>query len=84
MSWTWKNVTEKNVSVTITLNQTQAGAPFLDPVPLELVIRGIGTSRVMITPTGRTTTAQFTFPREPETVTVDPDETLLREIVIKP
>jgi len=84
MSWSWKAVTETNVTVTITLNQTQAADPFLDPVPVELVTRGFGTSRVMITPTGRTTTAQFTFVRQPETVTLDPDETLLREIVTKP
>jgi aminopeptidase N len=83
MSWSWKSVTEKNVTVTITLDQIQAGDPFLDPVPVELVTRGIGTSRVMITPTGKTTTAQFTLPRQPETVTLDPDETLLKEILAK-
>ena len=49
MSWSWKNVSEKNVTVTITLNQTQAGDPFLDPVPVEIVTRGLGTKRVMIT-----------------------------------
>lgn len=81
MSWSSKDITEKNVTVTITLNQTQAGYPFLDPVPVELVTRGFGTSRVMITPTGRTTTAQFTFSRQPDAVTLDPDETLLKEIV---
>lgn len=84
MSWSWKNVTEKNVTVTITLNQTQEGFPFLDPVPVEIVTRGLGTKRVMITPTGKTTTAQFTFPRQPDAVKLDPDETLLREIVTKP
>jgi hypothetical protein len=62
-------VTEKNVTVTITLNQMQAGDPFLIPFP-ELVTRGIGTSRVVITPTGKTTTAT-TFPRQPQTVTLD-------------
>jgi aminopeptidase N len=84
MSWSWKEVTEKKVSVTITLNQMPAGDPFLDPVPIEIVSRGLGTTRVMITPTGKTTTAQFTFPREPEAVKLDPDETLLKEIVTKP
>jgi aminopeptidase N len=84
MSWSWKSVTEKNVTVTITLNQTQAGFPFLDPVPVEIVTRGIGMRRVMITPTGKTTSAQFTFPRQPEAVRLDPDETLLKEIVTKP
>ena len=84
MSWDWKIVSEKNVTVTITLNQTQVGDPFLDPVPVEVATRGIGTSRVMITPTGKTTTAQFTFPRQPDAVTLDPDETLLKEIVTKP
>jgi aminopeptidase N len=84
LSWSWKDVTEKNVSVTITLNQAQAGDPFLDPIPVELVTRGFGSRRVIITPTGRTTTAQFTFPRQPDAATLDPDETLLREIVIKP
>jgi aminopeptidase N len=84
MLWSWRSVAEKNVTVTITLNQTQAADPFLDPVPVELVTRGIGTRRVMITPTGKTTTAQFTLPRQPDAVTLDPDETLLREIVTKP
>ena len=84
MSWSWKEVSEKNVTLTITLNQTQAGDPFLDPVPVEIVTRGFGTRRIMITPTGRTTTAQFTLPRQPEAVTLDPDETLLKEIVTKP
>ena len=50
MSWTWKNVTEKKVTVTITLNQTQAGDPFLDPVPVEIVTRGFGTNRIIVTP----------------------------------
>ncbi len=84
MSWSSKDVSEKNVTVTITLNQTQAGDPFLDPVPVEIVTRGLGTRRIMITPTGKTSTAQFTFPRQPDAVTLDPDETLLKEIVIKP
>lgn len=81
MSWSWKDITEKNVTVTITLNQTQAGDPFLDPVPVEIVTRGLGTRRVMIIPTGKTTTAQFAFSRQPDAVTLDPDETLLKEIV---
>lgn len=84
ISWDWKIVSEKNVTVTITLHQTQAGLPFLDPVPAEIAARGLGTNRVMITPKGKTTTAQFTFGRQPETVTLDPDETLLKEIVTKP
>src|SRR5258708_2708076 len=83
LSWSSKDVTEKNVTVTITLNQTQAGDSFMDPVPLEIVTRGLGPRRIVITPTGKTTTAQFTFPRQPDAVSLDPDETLLREIVTK-
>jgi len=83
MSWSWKAVTEKNVTVTITLNQTQAAAPFLDPVPIEVVARGLGSSRITITPTGKTTTAEFTLPWEPAVVRLDPDETLMREVVTK-
>jgi len=83
ISWTTKAVSEKNVAVTITLNQTQAGEPFLDPVPVEIAIDGFGTHREMITPNGRTTIAKFTFPRQPKTVTLDPDRTLLREVAVK-
>jgi hypothetical protein len=84
MSWSSKDVSEKNVTVTITLNQTQAGDPFLDSVPVEIVTRGFGTRRLVITPTGKTTTAQFTFPLPPDAVKLDPDETLLKEIAAKP
>jgi len=84
LSWSSKNISEKKRTVTITLNQAQAGDPFLDPVPVAIVTRGLGTKRVTITPTGRATTAQFTLSRQPDAVTLDPDETLLREIVTKP
>jgi aminopeptidase N len=81
VSWTWKALSEKNVAVTIKLTQTQAGEPFLDPVPVEFVIDGFGTQQVMLTPNARMTTAKFTLPRQPKTVKLDPDQTLLREVV---
>jgi len=79
--WDWKVHTEKSGTLTITLLQTQAGDAFLDPVPVLIEVRGFGTSREMIKPTGKSTSQQFSILRQPQAVRIDPDETLLREVV---
>lgn len=82
LSWTSKDVTEKNTITTVTIRQLQTGAVFLDPIPLALSLKSFGLQdeRVMVRPTGRITTQQFTYPKAPDAVQIDPDDTLLKEV----
>ena len=83
LSWDWKVRTEKSGTLTVTLHQTQAGEAFLDPVPVLIDIRGFGTSHEVIKPTGKSTSQQFSILRQPQSIRIDPDETLLKEVVSK-
>ena len=67
--------------LTITLKQTQPGEPFLDPVPIE-IDNGSSKQQVVIWPKGNTATTRVsTKGSKAATVRLDPDETLLKEIV---
>ena len=82
-SWTTKSISEKNDLVTVTIRQAQAGEVFTDPVPVVFSLKGSGLAdqRVLIKPTGRLTTQEFHFPRAPDNIQLDPDDTLLKEVV---
>jgi aminopeptidase N len=69
-----------NNSVTITLKQTQPGAPFLDPVPVVVTSEG-KTTQVMVYPKGKLATTTVRTGRAPVSIQIDPDDTLLKEIV---
>jgi len=81
VTWTTKDVTEKNNVTTVTIKQTQAGDVFYDPIPISFVLKsfGLNDSREVIKPTGRVTIREFSFPRPPDAVQIDPDDTLLKE-----
>jgi aminopeptidase N len=83
LSWSWKDVTEKDGTLTITVRQTQSDEVFLDPVPIDIMINGVTKQRVVITPLGKIATTHLGLPRKPDSVHLDPDETLLREWVVK-
>lgn len=67
-------------SLVVTLQQTQADQPFLDPVPIE-VVSGGAKHRFMIQPQGKLTVKSFPLKQPPTAVTLDPDETLLKEVI---
>lgn len=68
----------------VRLNQIQDGEPFLDAVPIEFTVNGKPERRT-IYPKGKLTTATIQLPGNPTAVKIDPDETLLKEVVsIKP
>ena len=67
-------------SVTIILKQTQDGAAFLDPVPVEITHGGEKTL-ITIQPKGKLATARFQAGRAPISVQLDPNQTLLKEVV---
>ena len=71
-------------SLLVELNQLQEGAAFLDPVPIEVTVNG-KTEKRTIYPKGKLTRTSIRLPGNPTAVKIDPDDTLLKEVVsIKP
>jgi len=71
-------------SLVVRLNQLQDDEPFLDPVPIEFTVNGKPERRT-IYPKGKLTTETIKLPGNPTAVKIDPDDTLLKEVVsIKP
>lgn len=69
-----------NNSVTIVLKQVQAGAPFLDPVPVTVTSEG-KTTRLTIYPKTKLATATIRTGKVPISIQIDPDDTLLKELI---
>ena len=67
-------------SVTIVLKQTQAGAPFSDPVPVIVTSEGKTTS-LTLSPKGKVATATVRIGKVPLSIQIDPEDTLLKELV---
>jgi len=66
--------------LTILLKQTQDGEAFLDPVPVEIT-NGSEKTRITIQPQGKLATAHLRTRRGPVSIQVDPEQTLLKEVV---
>ena len=81
----WGSMERSSVtSVIVHLNQLQAGDAFLDPVPVEFTVSGKKLRRTIV-PTDKSTEVTIQLPANPSAVTIDPDDTLLKEVVsIKP
>ncbi|MGQ0762460.1 MAG: M1 family metallopeptidase [Acidobacteriota bacterium] len=67
-------------SVTIVLKQVQAGAPFLDPVPVTVTSEG-KTISLTLSPRGKVATATVRTGKVPLSIQIDPEDTLLKELV---
>ncbi len=77
----WGSMERRAVtSVVIRLNQLQDGDAFLDPVPIEFVVNGKKERRTIV-PTGKSTTVTIQLPANPSAISIDPDDTLLKEVV---
>jgi aminopeptidase N len=80
---TWGSMESRAAaSIEFQLNQLQQGAAFLDPVPVEFTVNG-QPHKETIYPKGKVTTVNFHLDAAPTAVKIDPDETLLREIITK-
>ena len=77
VKWRWL---PKTRSVSVTLTQVQNGKPFSDPVEVAINTSS-GQIRGVITPTGRTASITIRSAKTPKSVDVDPDDTLLNEVV---
>ncbi|HYX30385.1 MAG TPA: M1 family metallopeptidase [Pyrinomonadaceae bacterium] len=77
---TWNAADPRDASkINLRLDQIQAGEPFLDPVPIEFVVNGKPELKTII-PTGKSTSTPIKLSGPPTKVTLDPNETLLREV----
>ena len=81
LQWNSKNAPNA-VFLTVTLEQTQAGEPFLDPVPIEFTVNG-QKQRQTIYPKAKLTKTEIRLEANPTSVQLDPDETLLKEVIAK-
>lgn len=80
-AWSWQALKGRRGLLTINLKQTQAVAPFLTPLPVEIVT-GSGTRRLMLTPLNRETNLRLPLASRPVEVRIDPDEIILKELVM--
>lgn len=69
-------------SLIVTLKQIQDGEAFLDPVPIELIVNGQKQQQT-IYPKGKLTKIPIRLSANPTSIQIDPDGTLLKEIVDK-
>ena len=82
VSWAWRRMGGKRGQLTIQLRQTQLDAPFLNPLPVE-IITSQGAQRSLLKPTGKETTIRIPLGSQPTDVRIDPDETILKEVVVR-
>jgi aminopeptidase N len=66
--------------VTIVINQVQTGAAFPDPIPVTVTSEG-QTTRLTLMPKGKTATAHIRVGKAPIEIQIDPENTLLKELV---
>jgi aminopeptidase N len=70
----------KGLFLTLELKQTQAGAAFLDPVPIEITTNGVK-ELITIQPESKSSSVRIPIEKAPTSIQIDPDGTLLKEIV---
>jgi aminopeptidase N len=80
-TWSWAQRSSKGGTLIIRLEETQASAPFLMPMPVEVVSEN-GVSRQLVNPVGKLTVARFTLKQRPTNLRLDPDETILKEATV--
>src|SRR5689334_6432224 len=80
--WSSQTAEQRNGTnlVTIVIKQTQAGLPFLDPIPVTITSEG-KTTRLTLQPKGKLATAQVRVGKVPLDFKIDPDDTILKELV---
>jgi aminopeptidase N len=80
--WSSQTAAQRNGTnlVTIVVKQTQAGLPFLDPIPVTITSEG-KTRRLTLQSKGKIATAQLRVGKVPLDIKIDPDDTILKELV---
>jgi aminopeptidase N len=84
-SWKWQRLRGERGMLILQLKQTQEdeqGAPFLIPLTAEIVTAE-GAQRATLRPTGRETIIRLPLSSRPVQVRIDPDEMVLKEMVVR-
>jgi aminopeptidase N len=82
LSWTWNAARAKGGTLTMTLRQLQSDGPFLNPLPVEIVMPG-RSQRIVLRPTSKETTLNLQLAQRPTELRADPEATLLKEMSVK-
>lgn len=82
VSWSWRGMKRGRGTLTLNLRQTQADAPFLDPLVVDIKTAR-GTQRTTLKPTGKESSLRVQLASEPTNVKIDPDDFVLKEVVVK-
>jgi len=80
LSWGTAEFAGAGSRLVVTLSQTQPDQLFVDPVPIEVTNGGVK-KRFVIQPTEKVAVASFPLNDTPTAVTIDPDGTLLKDVV---
>ncbi len=82
-SWSWREGRGgREGTLNIHLRQTQEDAPFLTPLPVEIITEN-KIQRVTFTPNDRAANLSVPLSRRPIDVRIDPNETILKELVVR-
>lgn len=79
VSWSW--VAERR-SLRVSLKQSQPEGMFPNWVPLDIITPG-GKQRLLLKPRDKNFVAEFSLDHAPTSIEVDPDETVLKELIVK-
>ena len=82
VSWTWQTKKGQSGVLTINLRQTQQDEPFLNPLVVEMTTAK-GAQRITLKPTGKESSMRIPLANKPTSVRIDPDEFVLKVIVVK-
>jgi aminopeptidase N len=81
-SWSWRKGKGAGGTLKIHLEQTQEGEPFLTPLPVEIVFAN-KIQRTTLAPGDRAMSLFLPLPGKPIDVRIDPNETILKELVTR-
>ncbi len=76
-------LTRNGTLLRVTISQIQNGNAFLDPIPIEVVVNGQKIERI-IYPKSKLAALTIRLSGKPTSKEVDPDETLLKEVIQAP
>lgn len=81
-SWSWRRGRGARGTLELHLRETQHDAPFLTPLPVD-ILTNTGTRRIIFRPSDRATSLFIPLSRKPLDVRFDPEQTVLKELVVR-
>jgi aminopeptidase N len=82
LSWTWNPSRSRGGTLTMTLKQVQPDGPFLNPLPVDIVMPD-RSQRAVLRPSSKETMLSLHLAQRPAELRADPDGTVLKEISVK-